>query len=55
MLTHLLYVTDKETDEFWDIHIYNMKNQFWDVGCGLGQTVKKTFCADYEQLKEGAC
>ena len=25
--------TDKETDESWDIHIYNMKNQLW---AGLG-------------------
>ena len=25
--------TDKETDGSWDIHIYDMKNQFWD---GLG-------------------
>jgi hypothetical protein len=27
-----------------------MKNQFWAVGCGLGWTVKKKVCADYEQL-----
>ena len=42
--------TDKETDESWDIHIYNMKNQFW---AGLGSQavlVKKKFGADYEQL-----
>ncbi len=31
-------------------HIYNMKNQFWAVGCGLGWTVKKKVWADYEQL-----
>ena len=31
-------------------HIYNMKNQFWAVGCGLGWTMKKKmFLADYEQ------
>ena len=27
-----LQSTDKETDESWDIHINNMKNQFWAVG-----------------------
>ena len=27
-----------------------MKNQFWAVGCGLGQTVEKRGLADYEQL-----
>ena len=31
-------------------HIYNMKNQFWAVGCRLGWTVKKKVWADYEQL-----
>ena len=31
-------------------HIYNMKNQFWAVGCELGWTVKKKVWADYEQL-----
>ena len=31
-------------------HIYNMKNQFWAVGCGLGWTEKKKVWADYEQL-----
>ena len=31
-------------------HIYDMKNQFWAVGCVLGWTVKKKVWADYEQL-----
>ena len=31
-------------------HIYNMKNQFWAVDCGLGWTVKKKVWADHEQL-----
>ena len=45
-----VFYTDKETDESWDILIYNMKNQFW---AGLGSraiTVKKKFGVDYEQL-----
>ena len=49
-LEGFLAATDKETDESWDIHIYNMKNQFW---AGLGSRaalVKKMFGADYEQL-----
>jgi predicted secreted protein len=28
-------ITDKETDESWDIFIIGMKNQFLAVGCGL--------------------
>ena len=38
-----VHITDKETDESWDICIYNMKNQFW---AGLGSRVvlvKKKF------------
>jgi hypothetical protein len=31
-------------------NIYNMKNQFLVVGCGLGWTVIKKVWADYEQL-----
>ena len=31
-------------------HFYDMKNQFWAVGCGLGWAVEKMVCADYEQL-----
>jgi hypothetical protein len=31
-------------------HIYDMKNQFWAVGCGLGWKVKKKVWADYKQL-----
>ena len=49
-VVHSSTTTDKETDESWDICIYNMKNQFW---AGLGSrasTVKKKFGADYEQL-----
>ena len=40
-VVHSSTTTDKETDESWDICIYNMKNQFW---AGLGSrasTVKK--------------
>ena len=40
-------ITDKETDESWDICTYNMKNQFW---AGLGSRavlVKKKFEANY--------
>ena len=38
-------ITDKRTDASWD-----MKNQFWAVGSGLGWTVKKKVWAHYEQL-----
>ena len=31
-------------------HFYDMENQFWAVGCGLGWAVGKKVWADYEQL-----
>ena len=31
-------------------HFYDMKNQSWAVGCGLGWAVGKKVWADYEQL-----
>ena len=35
-------------------HIYNMKNQFWAVGCGLGWTVKKKVWAkEYIERRHG--
>jgi hypothetical protein len=31
-------------------HFYDMKNQFWVVGCGLDWAVGKKVWANYEQL-----
>ena len=39
--------TNKETDESWDIPIYNMKNQFW---AGLGSRATLQMITDKRQI-----